>query len=135
MCVPSVRVLTEEQEECVQSVRNLTLKIDSSIFAMYQILFLLLTAVVAANAIVCTPEICESQKPCPQVQCEEGQTLVENGSSCECCPACITFLGKGEKCPSSHVRGGPPPTTKCEDGLSCLENEDHEYVCTCTCDN
>ncbi|CAL1275924.1 unnamed protein product [Larinioides sclopetarius] len=106
---------------------------NSSIFAMYQILFPFLTAIAAANAIVCTPEICE--KPCPEVKCKEGETYEENASLCECCPACIKYLDKGEKCPSLHIRGGPPPTTKCREGLSCLENEKGEYVCTCTCEN
>ncbi|KAF8782894.1 hypothetical protein HNY73_013127 [Argiope bruennichi] len=73
---------------------------------MYQILFLLLTAAVTVDAyIACTPEICESQKPCTWEK----------------------------KCPPPLFVGGPPPTTKCRDDLSCQKNEDGDYVCTCTC--
>ncbi|XP_055932897.1 fungal protease inhibitor-1-like [Argiope bruennichi] len=101
---------------------------------MYQILFLLLTAAVTVEAyIACTPEICESQKPCTSVECGENETYEEKGGFCGCCPACITYLDVGEKCPPPLFVGGPPPTTKCRDDLSCQKNEDGDYVCTCTC--
>ncbi|GIY76503.1 uncharacterized protein CDAR_48051 [Caerostris darwini] len=95
---------------------------------MYKIIFLLLVGVTVANAFACTKNYCDSVT-CTTPDCKEGQTLEQHASACGCCAECITYLGKGDKCPPP-VSGGPPPTTKCEDGLSCQRDENRDLRCT-----
>ncbi|GIY92935.1 hypothetical protein CEXT_237021 [Caerostris extrusa] len=64
---------------------------------MIKIILLLFVGVGVASAIVCTKDTC-SMVRCDNSKCEEGETRVENGGFCGCCPLCVTFLEEGESC-------------------------------------
>ncbi|BFZ22393.1 hypothetical protein BsWGS_25432 [Bradybaena similaris] len=72
-----------------------------------------------ALAMVCTENFCATVDCLTLSEETCDYTIVPNGGMCGCCDACINFLKEGEKCPTIHVRGGPPPTTKCGEGLVC----------------
>ncbi|CAG5120973.1 unnamed protein product [Candidula unifasciata] len=86
-----------------------------------QLLSLLALLAVAnmAFGIVCSPNICDIVR-CMEYSEENCEyTVVPNGGYCGCCNACVHLLKVGETCPTLHLKGGPPPTVKCEDGLVC----------------
>lgn len=75
-------------------------------------------AIAAANAIVCTPEICQAVR-CAAVTADNCNGMVKtNGGFCGCCDACISELAEGEHCMSTFLLG-VPPSTQCADGLYC----------------
>ncbi|CAH1976045.1 unnamed protein product [Acanthoscelides obtectus] len=72
-----------------------------------------------SEAVACTQSICKLFK-CTQPKCISKQVLVKKGGFCGCCDLCVTILKKGQQCPNSHVRAGPP-TTRCAKGLRCVK--------------
>ncbi|KAG8178916.1 hypothetical protein JTE90_014122 [Oedothorax gibbosus] len=78
--------------------------------------FLLLTAVLTASSLfVCPEDYCDNIQ-CEDVSCGPNQEINPYGTFCGCCPACVTLLEKGDKCPIPIFNGGPPPTVKCRNG-------------------
>lgn len=105
-------------------------------FAVYVI------AETQANA--CPDDYCDYKKySCLEIPspCQEGQ-IVTRPCNCVCCPDCVTilreypiivgmtfklfiavlFAERGEKC-SADCDPDNPPTSKCADGLECVDGE------------
>ncbi|GIY38404.1 uncharacterized protein CEXT_98401 [Caerostris extrusa] len=61
---------------------------------------LLLVAVVAAQAFVCPPNICNfvSCKNLDDCDVNNGYKIREKGSVCQCCDLCVKILGENENC-------------------------------------
>ncbi|XP_067685687.1 nidogen-2-like [Haliotis asinina] len=79
------------------------------------LLFVAACGVLAAEAIVCTPDMCKGS--CPDVSDCKG-TVKRNGGFCGCCDICVNLLGENEKCTFSFLLG-VPSSSQCGPGLHC----------------
>ncbi|XP_071100899.1 saxiphilin-like [Haliotis cracherodii] len=70
----------------------------------------------AAEAIVCAPDMCKGVD-CPDVTGCNGKVKA-NGGFCGCCDSCVNLLGENDKCSFSFLLG-VPSSAECGVGLHC----------------
>lgn len=83
------------------------------------------SVIVATQAIVCKPGICDAITCDNLEDCERRNGIVrEKGGFCGCCDLCVVQLREGEGCPPPFM--GVPPRRECAEGLYC-----HHETLTC----